>query len=95
MAEPGLNKIMTGLEVKIELMKRGIKLANIADLADVTRPAVTRTLSYDDSYQCEQVIEQIARVLGMERIKIVKKPKKQRKNKVKRQNIELLTVCKK
>lgn len=44
MADPMLKEFMTGLDVKIELMKKGIKLADIADMADVTRPAVTRLL---------------------------------------------------
>ncbi|TEB04781.1 hypothetical protein Psch_03543 [Pelotomaculum schinkii] len=78
MADPVLKEVMTGLDVKIELMKKGIKLADIADMADVTRPAVTRTLSYNDGYECTLVTKQIARVLGLQKLQIVKKPKKAR-----------------
>ncbi|TEB04778.1 hypothetical protein Psch_03540 [Pelotomaculum schinkii] len=72
----GLKEVMTGLEVKIELMKKGLKLADIADMADVTRPTVTKTLSYNDGYECTLVTKQIARVLGLQKLQIIKKPKK-------------------
>lgn len=74
MTESMLKEAMTGLEIKIELMKKGIKLADIADMAGVTRPAVTRTLKYNDGYECLPVTEQIRRVLGLNKLKILKVP---------------------
>lgn len=74
MTESTLKEAMTGLEIKIELMKKGIKLADIADMAGVTRPAVTRTLKFNDGYECLSVTEQIRSVLGLHRLKILKMP---------------------
>jgi len=85
MADPMLKEFMTGLDVKIELMKKGIKLADIADMADVTRPAVTRTLSYNDEYECTLVTEQIAEVLGLQKLRIIKKPKRVRGDRMRSQ----------
>lgn len=65
---------MTGLEIKIELMKKGVKLADIADWVGVTRPTVTRTLAYNDGYESAAVTEQIRQVLGLKRLHILKKP---------------------
>lgn len=74
MTEPMLKEAMSGLEIKIELMKIGVKLADIADMAGVTRPAVTRTLKYNDGYECSPVIEKIRQVLGLDRLRILKMP---------------------
>lgn len=74
MPESMLKEAMTGLEIKIELMKKGVKLADIADLTGVTRPAVTRTLKYNDGYECIPVTEQIRQMLGLKRLRILKMP---------------------
>ena len=74
MADNLLKEVMTGLEVKIELMKKGVKLADIADMAGVTRPTVTRSLNYNDGYECAQVTEKIRQVLGLQNLRIVKMP---------------------
>jgi transcriptional regulator with XRE-family HTH domain len=74
MTEPMLKEEMTGLEIKIELMKKGIKLADIADMAGVDRSTVTRTLQYNDGYECVPVTEQIRLVLGLKKLRILKRP---------------------
>lgn len=65
MADKLLKEAMTGVEIKIELMKKGVKLADIADMAGVTRPTVTMSLNYT---------EKIRQVLGLQSLRIVKMP---------------------
>ncbi|TEB10649.1 helix-turn-helix domain-containing protein [Pelotomaculum propionicicum] len=56
---------MTGLEIKAELVRRGIKLVEIADLAGVSQAAVTRALKDSDRYYGHRLRPIIAEALGL------------------------------
>ncbi|SHJ59188.1 Winged helix-turn-helix DNA-binding [Desulfofundulus thermosubterraneus DSM 16057] len=58
-------KGLTGLEIRIELMRRGIKLVDIAARAGVKPPAVTRMLSGKDQYKGRRLRPVIAEALGL------------------------------
>jgi len=56
---------MTGLEIKAELVRRGIKLVEIADRAGVSPAAVTRALKESDHYYGHRLRPIIAEALGL------------------------------
>jgi lambda repressor-like predicted transcriptional regulator len=59
------NKDKTGLEIKIMLMRNGIKLSWIAVRAGVTSGAVTRALDDNDKYVGRRIRPVIAEALGV------------------------------
>jgi len=59
------NKGATGLEIKIMLMRKGIKLSRIAAIAGVTPAAVTRSLDDNDEYVGRRIRPVIAEALGV------------------------------
>lgn len=59
---------MTGLEIRIELMRKGIKLVDIAAQAGVKPPAVTKMLTDKDgkyAYIGRRIRPYIAQALGI------------------------------
>jgi len=72
------NRGMTGLEIKIELMRRGIKLVEIAARAGVKPPAVTKALNDEDEYIGRRIRPVIAEALGIPEEKIWPSKGKQR-----------------
>lgn len=58
----------SGLEIKIMLMKKGIKLNQIAARAGVSAPAVTRALTDDCEYIGRRIRPFIAEALGVPEI---------------------------
>lgn len=66
MAKSGVKRTgMTGLEIKAELVRRGIKLVEIADRAGVSPAAVTRALKDNDHYYGHRLRPIIAEALGI------------------------------
>lgn len=61
---------MTGLEIRIELMRKGIKLVDIAARAGVKPPAVTKMLDGKDIYIGRRIRPYIAEALGIPEDKI-------------------------
>jgi len=59
------SKGMTGLEIKIMLMQKGVKLSQIAGCAGVTPGAVTRALNDNDVYVGRRIRPVIAEALGL------------------------------
>ncbi len=56
---------MTGLEIRIALMRKGIKLVDIAARAGVKPAAVTKMLNGKDAYIGRRIRPYIAEALGI------------------------------
>lgn len=72
------SKGMTGLEIKIELWRKGVKLVDIASSAGVTLSAVSRALRDNDEYMGRRLRPFIATALGLPEDKIWPSEKRQR-----------------
>lgn len=59
------NQGMTGREIKAELIRRGVKLSDIAKMAGVSPPAVTKALTDGSSYIGMRIRPYIAEAVGM------------------------------
>lgn len=78
MARARVKKGMTGLEIKIGLMRKGIKLSYIAARAGVSPAAVTRALDDNDKYHGLSLRPYIAEALGLPESAIWPPAEKQR-----------------
>lgn len=70
MARAIAKKNATGLEVKIMLLKKGIRLVDVAARAGVTPSAVSRALDDDTPYIGRRLRPVIAEMLGVQEEKI-------------------------
>jgi len=78
MARARVKKGMSGLEIKIGLMRKGIKLSDIAARAGVSPAAVTRALDDNDKYHGLSLRPFIAEALGLPESAIWTPAEKQR-----------------
>jgi len=78
MARARVKKGMSGLEIKIGLMRKGIKLSDIAARAGVSPAAVTRALDDNDKYHGLSLRPFIAEALGLPESAIWPPAEKQR-----------------
>jgi len=64
------NKDTTGLEIKIMLMRKGVKLSQIAARAGVTPSAISRALNDNTEYVGRRIRPVIAEELGVSEEKL-------------------------